>query len=135
MPSSLNPLPPSEWRLMVLLWRRGPSTVNELLELTPEYSVTTVATFLRRLVSKGYLRTTLEPPPLGGGRPPERFHPRVDYRTGLEIAIQKFLSDYLPDDAEGLIRLAEAAEERLSGVQETGTPRPATAQRKRRTAS
>ena len=129
MSASLQPLPPSEWRIMCLIWRHGSLTVNEVLSFAPEYSVTTVATFLRRLVSKGYLSTSLEPPPPGGGRPPERFHARVDYGTGVDLAVERFLHDYI-DDSEGLARLAMAIEQHLAPA-EKPVPAPQRARPKR----
>lgn len=87
-------------------------TVQEVQKLTPEHTITTVATFLKRLVAKGYLSTVIERSAVPG-RPPERYHPRVDYSTGFARVVQSFLADYLFDDPEGLSSLATAAQERL----------------------
>jgi hypothetical protein len=125
MKPSLKALPPSEWRLMYFIWRNGPLTVVEAQRFTPEHGITTVATFLKRLVAKGYLSTVLERSSPAGGRPPERFHPRVDYPTGLALVLQEFLADYLFDDPEGLSSLVTAAQERLSAAQGTVPPLPA----------
>jgi Penicillinase repressor len=125
MKPSVKALPPSEWRLMYLIWRKGPLTVVEAQSFTPEHSITTVATFLRRLVAKGYLSTVLERSSPAGGRPPERFHPRVDYPTGLALVVQEFLADYLFDDPEGLSSLIAAAQERLATGQHAVPPPPA----------
>jgi predicted transcriptional regulator len=114
MKPSLKALPPSEWRIMYILWKHGPLTVLETQKLTPEHSVTTVATFLKRLVAKGYLTTALERSSPAGGRPPERFYPRVDYSTGLELVVQEFLADYIMGDPAGLSYLITTAQERLS---------------------
>ncbi|HIG31780.1 MAG TPA: BlaI/MecI/CopY family transcriptional regulator [Verrucomicrobiales bacterium] len=48
----------SEWRVMRVLWDRGPSTANETLEVVePEtqWKPKTVQTLLKRLVQKGVL--------------------------------------------------------------------------------
>ena len=89
MKPSLKALPPSEWRVMYLLWRHGPLTVAEVHRLSPEHNLTTVATFLKRLVAKGYLSTTIERSPSIPGRPPERYFPKVDYQAGLELVVQR----------------------------------------------
>jgi hypothetical protein len=114
MKPSPRALPPSEWRIMYLLWQHGPLTVLETQKFSPEHSVTTIATFLKRLAAKGYLTTTLEPSSPAGGRPPERFYPSVDYSTGLEAVVQQFLSDYIFNDPRGLSSLAKTVQERLS---------------------
>jgi hypothetical protein len=99
---------------MYLLWQHGPLTVLETQKFSPEHSITTIATFLKRLVAKGYLTTTLEASSPAGGRPPERFYPSVDYSTGLDAVVQQFLSDYIFDDPRGLSSLAKTVQDRLS---------------------
>ena len=111
---------------MYLLWKHGPLTVAEVHRLSPDHNLTTVATFLKRLVSKGYLSTALEPSSPVGGRPPERFYPRVDYSTGLELVVRQFLADYLFGDPDGLSFLATTAQQRLSAVNEA-PPAPGSA--------
>lgn len=113
MKPSPKALPPSEWRIMYLLWQHGPLTVVETQKFSPEHSITTIATFLKRLAAKGYLTTTLEPSSPAGGRPPERFYPSVDYSAGLEVVVQQFLADYIFNDPRGLSSLAKTVEERL----------------------
>jgi predicted transcriptional regulator len=119
MKPSLKALPPSEWRVMYLLWRHGPLTVAEVHRLSPEHNLTTVATFLKRLVAKGYLTTTIERSPAVPGRPPERYFPRVDYQTGLEVVVQELLADYLFQDPAGLSYLATTAQQRLDHALES----------------
>jgi len=116
MKPALKALPPSEWRIMYMLWRHGPLTVAEVHKLSPDHNLTTVATFLKRLAAKGYLTTTLERSSPAGGRPPERFYPRVDYAEGLELVVHEFLADYLFSDPAGLAYLVDTAQQRLESV-------------------
>jgi hypothetical protein len=118
MKPSLKALPPSEWRIMYFLWKHGPLTVAEVHRMSADHGLTTVATLLKRLVAKGYLTTTLEPSSPAGGRPPERFYPRVDYSTGLELVVREFLADYLFGDAAGLSFLAQTVQQSLSAADE-----------------
>jgi len=113
MKPSLKALPPSEWRIMYVLWCHGPLTVAEVHRLSPEHNLTTVATLLKRLVAKGYLSTTVERSPSAPGRPPERYFPKVDYQAGLALAVQEFLASYLFNDPAGLSYLASTAQQRL----------------------
>jgi hypothetical protein len=113
MKPALKALPPSEWRVMYLLWRHGPLTVAEVHRLSPDHNLTTVATFLKRLVAKGYLTTTLERSSPAGGRPPERFFPRIDYAQGLELVVHEFLADYLFNDPAGLAYLTDTVQQHL----------------------
>ena len=122
MKPSLKALPPSEWRVMYLLWRHGPLTVAEVHRLSPEHNLTTVATFLKRLVAKGYLTTTIEGSPSVPGRPPERYFPKVDYQAGLELVVQEFLADYLFNDPAGLSYLATTAQQCLDRAGESRLP-------------
>jgi hypothetical protein len=98
------------------LARHGPLTVAEVHKLSPDHNLTTVATFLKRLAAKGYLTTTLERSSPAGGRPPERFFPRVDYAQGLELVVHEFLADYLFSDPAGLTYLADTVQQRLEAV-------------------
>src|SRR5436305_7243303 len=118
MGTSLKPLPPSEWRIMYLLWRHGPLTVLEAQRLSPDHNVNTIATFLRRLETKGYVSSVPLASSPQGGRPPERFYPRVDYSTGLELVVQTFLAEYIFADPDGLSHLARTAQEELGLAQE-----------------
>jgi hypothetical protein len=113
MEPSLKALPPSEWRVMYLLWTHGPLTVAEVHRLSPEHNLTTVATFLKRLTAKGYLNAVIERSSSSPGRPPERYFPRVNYSRGLELVVQEFLADYIFNDREGLTYLAVVTQERL----------------------
>jgi predicted transcriptional regulator len=62
MPRQTSPtLTEAELRLMDVLWRRGPSTVGEVVETLPdEPAYSTVLTTLRILEDKGYLEHTKE---------------------------------------------------------------------------
>jgi hypothetical protein len=124
MKPSLKALPPSEWRVMYLIWKHGPLTVAEVHRMSADLSLTTVATFLKRLVAKGYLTTALEPSSPAGGRPPERFYPRLDYSAGLELVVREFLDDYLFGDPAGLSFLAQTVQQSLSAADEV-LPAPA----------
>jgi hypothetical protein len=103
---------------MYLIWKHGPLTVAEVHRMSADLSPTTVATFLKRLVAKGYLTTALEPSSPAGGRPPERFYPRLDYSAGFELVVREFLADYLFGDPAGLSFLAQTVQQSLSAADE-----------------
>jgi len=107
---------------MCLLWRHGPLTVLEVQKLSPDHNVNTIATFLRRLEGKGYVYSVPEASSPQGGRPPERFYPKVDYPTGLALVVQSFLSEYISGDPEGLSYLARTAQDGLDHAKEMITP-------------
>jgi len=103
---------------MRLLWQRGPLTVVEAHRLSPAQRPSTVSRLLEGLVARGYLTTALE---ATGGRPRKRYYPCVDYSTGLEQVVRRFLADYLFSDPTGLSLLAQAIRQNLSADHE---PRP-----------
>jgi BlaI family transcriptional regulator, penicillinase repressor len=78
----------AELRLMKILWDRGPSTVNEVVEaLADEVSLaeSTVRTMLGILKDKGYLSTTAR------GRA-SVYHPRVD-RAEVRRSVARYMID------------------------------------------
>jgi len=51
---------PSEWKVLSLVWEKGPFSAREVceaLQQETDWSASTVKTLLRRLVDKGHLRT------------------------------------------------------------------------------
>jgi predicted transcriptional regulator len=58
---STDPLSPSEWKVMKIVWEKrscAARDVHQAAAQTDGWAVSTVKTILRRLVDKGYLKTT-----------------------------------------------------------------------------
>ena len=54
-------LTPAEWKVMKIVWQQGSGAARDVYEVagdTHGWAPSTVKTILRRLVSKGYLKTT-----------------------------------------------------------------------------
>jgi len=61
MPRKRDPLTPAEWKVMRIAWRLQRCAARDVYEEAGQrfgWSASTVKTHLRRLVDKGYLRTT-----------------------------------------------------------------------------
>ena len=59
--TNLSPLSSSEWKIMSIIWNRSACAARDVYNLAgPKYgwAQSTVKTMLRRLVEKGYLKTT-----------------------------------------------------------------------------
>ena len=89
----------AEVRLMNVLWARGPSTVNDVLEALPAdppLAYNTVLTTLRILEEKGYLKHKKD------GR---AFHyvPRVPREQAQMSALRLLLSRFFENSAEQLV--------------------------------
>jgi predicted transcriptional regulator len=59
-PRNLEDPTPAEWKILSLIWEKGPYSAREVidaLENDTEWSASTVKTLLRRLVDKGHLST------------------------------------------------------------------------------
>ena len=56
-----HPMTPAEWKVMKIVWDQGPCAARDVYEVAGEtqgWAPTTVKTILRRLVEKGFLKTT-----------------------------------------------------------------------------
>ena len=61
MPTASNPLTPAEWKIMKIVWEKRSCAARDVYEVagsTHGWAPSTVKTILRRLLEKGYLRTT-----------------------------------------------------------------------------
>jgi predicted transcriptional regulator len=89
----------AELRPMEVLWRRGPSTVAEVVDALPArlgLSYSTVLTTLRILEQKGYVRHTKEGQAFV-------YHPTVDRGQAQNKAIKHVLSRFFDNSAEMLV--------------------------------
>lgn len=60
-PKKREPLTPAEWKIMKIVWEKKTTQARDVCEeaeIRHDWSQSTVKTFLRRLVEKGYLSTT-----------------------------------------------------------------------------
>lgn len=56
----LDPLAPSEWKIMKIIWNRKSCATRDVIEAAQnesDWTPSTIKTLLRRLVEKGYLKT------------------------------------------------------------------------------
>jgi len=89
----------AELRLMDVLWMRGPSTVNEVLEALPKdlpLAYNTVLTTLRILEDKGYLSHEKD------GRA-FVYAPTVAREKARQSALRMLLSRFFDNSAEQLV--------------------------------
>ncbi len=89
----------AELPLMNVLWARGASTVNDVLEAlpnTPPLAYNTVLTTLRILEEKGYLKHKKD------GRA-FLYAPRVPREQAQESALRQLLSRFFENSAEQLV--------------------------------
>jgi predicted transcriptional regulator len=89
----------AELRLMNVLWRRGASTVNDVLDglaADPPLAYSTVLTTLRILEDKGYLKHEKN------GRA-FLYAPRVPREQAQRSALRLLLSRFYEDSAETLV--------------------------------
>lgn len=89
----------AELRLMDVLWTRGPSTVNEVLEALPKdlpLAYNTVLTTLRILEDKGYLSHEKD------GRA-FVYAPTVEREKARQSALRMLLSRFFDNSAEQLV--------------------------------
>jgi predicted transcriptional regulator len=89
----------AELRLMDVLWMRGPSTVNEVLEALPKdlpLAYNTVLTTLRILEDKGYLSHEKD------GRA-FVYAPKVEREKARQSALRMLLSRFFDNSAEQLV--------------------------------
>ncbi|MBM3758759.1 MAG: BlaI/MecI/CopY family transcriptional regulator [Acidobacteria bacterium] len=89
----------AELRLMEVLWTRGPSTVNEVLEALPgepALAYNTVLTTMRILEDKGYLEHEKD------GRA-FVYAPTVERDKARQSALRMLLSRFFENSAEQLV--------------------------------
>ena len=56
-----EPLTPAEWKIMKIVWQQGQGAARDVYQVAGakyEWAPSTVKTILRRLVEKGYLKTS-----------------------------------------------------------------------------
>jgi len=102
LPRSTSPiLTEAEIRLMDVLWRRGPSTVQEVLEGLPEslnLAYNSVLTTIRVLEKKGYVRHAKEK----DGRA-HVYRAVVERATASQSEIELVVSRFFGDSHERLV--------------------------------
>jgi predicted transcriptional regulator len=102
LPRSTSPiLTEAEIRLMDVLWRRGPSTVQEVLEALPEslnLAYNSVLTTIRVLEKKGYVRHAKEK----DGRA-HVYRAVVERATASQSEIELLVSRFFGDSHERLV--------------------------------
>lgn len=102
MPRSTSPiLTEAEIRLMDVLWRRGPSTVQEVLESLPaslNLAYNSVLTTIRVLEKKGYVRHAKEK----DGRA-HVYRAVVERATASQSEIELLVSRFFGDSHERLV--------------------------------
>ncbi len=89
----------AELPLMNVLWSRGPSTVNDVLEALPNdppLAYSTVLTTLRILEEKGYLKHKKD------GRA-FLYAPKVQREQAQKSALRQLLSRFFENSAEQLV--------------------------------
>jgi predicted transcriptional regulator len=102
LPRSTSPiLTEAEIRLMDVLWRRGPSTVQDVLEALPEslnLAYNSVLTTIRVLEKKGYVRHAKEK----DGRA-HVYRAVVERATASQSEIELVVSRFFGDSHERLV--------------------------------
>lgn len=110
---------PTEWLAMRCLWDLGSGGQAEVAERAlsrygREISPKTVGVLLGRLAARGAV--DVEPVRAGRGRPYHIYTPRIGCDESLRRQLERFLDQYLVDDAQ-LAVLCEWLKER-SGIEE-----------------
>ncbi len=87
-------LPKAEEQLMQHLWKREKAFMKDLLEAyqEPKPATTTVATLLKRLINKGYIKYTL----YGKSR---QYYPMVDQKDYSSSQVNGLISTFFNDSA------------------------------------
>lgn len=105
-------LGPSEWLIMRCLWDLGRANSVELAEHAAtvygrEMSANTAATFLSRLVHKGYAAFYVPEPNQQRGRPAHVYVPTEKREEHVVRQFGKWRDNYLLDESD--LRLVQAA--------------------------
>lgn len=103
-------LSPTEWRIMRVCWRRGRTTIADILgdlaDEPPVLSFKSVHTLLVRMLDKGYLEIEEE------GRRPLYFMPKATRDDVVRAAAEAFVDDLLAGEPENLRILEKVLKER-----------------------
>ena len=99
----------SEWEIMMICWRLGRANVRQILRedlksRTRDYR--TILTFVSRIAKKGWLEVEME-----GNT--NYYTPAIPQEDGLQLEIERFLSETIGSDPDHLELLQEALEARL----------------------
>jgi len=102
-------LSPSEWEIMMICWRLGRANVRQILRedlksRTRDYR--TILTFVSRMAKKGWLEVEME-----GNT--NYYSPAIPQEGGLNLEIERFLSETVGSEPENLELLQEALEAKL----------------------
>ena len=101
-------LSPSEWEIMRICWELGRTTVREILRQdlkTRNRDYRTILTFASRIAKKGYLNVEL----VGNTN---YYTPAISLEDGLQIEIDRFLTDVVGSDPDRLEMVQRALETR-----------------------
>jgi len=102
-------LSPSEWEIMMICWRLGRANVRQILRedlKTRIRDYRTILTFVSRIAKKGWLEVEME-----GNT--NYYTPAIPQEDGLQLEIERFLSETIGSDPDHLELLQEALEARL----------------------
>lgn len=112
-PSDLPDLAPSEFRVMLSLWRRQKATVTEVgddLERGGQHlSYTTILTLLQRLRAKGFV----EAERVSASTTAYNYSPTVTFDAAVRRVIERFLREY-QFDSSGLEIFRSVLDESLA---------------------
>lgn len=103
-------LSPNEWRIMRVCWRRGRSTIADLLDdlsaEPPALTFKSVHTLVVRMIDKGYLE--VEEP----GRRPLRILVKASREDVVRAAAESFIDETLGGEPENVRILGRVVRER-----------------------
>ena len=119
-------LPPSEWRIFLVLSMKNPMTVREIgLELSrhnPDFrqGISSLPTLLHRLVTNGYVRKTVPP----DSSTSILYEPLVPLEPVFRRHAERFISDFTQLRREQLELLLQIVTDRLAKLPPPRTPQP-----------
>jgi len=108
-------LAPSEWQVFYVLSKRGPLTIRdigaELVRMKPDFEAgyTTILSYVQRLVRKGYVRQQRLP----GSTTAHLYRTKVPFEFALSRQVERFLAEFIFDDAENLDTLRRIVEDHV----------------------
>ena len=103
-------LSPSEWEIMRICWELERTTVRDILRedlKTRDRDYRTILTFASRIARKGYLSVEL----VGNTN---YYTPAISLEDGLQIEIERFLTDVVGFDPDHLEMVQKALEAKRS---------------------
>jgi len=101
-------LSPSEWEIMMICWRLGRANVRQILRedlKTRIRDYRTILTFVSRIAKKGWLEVEME-----GNT--NYYTPAIPQEDGLQLEIERFLSETIGSDPDHLELLQKALDAR-----------------------